>query len=120
MATGFLEGAIQEIFSDLIRARAVPPVSLFALRSLGRNQNPTPENIFKTTAGFDASWAQALKDFLAQNGRKEALESLINQRHLIAHGKNSSINITITMASLSGHLKKVVEIIDFLEKQVTR
>lgn len=115
LATGFLENAIPEIFADFIRTRSSQPVSNFALRALDRRQNPTPERLFQTAAGFDSAWAHALRDFLAQDGRKEALESLINQRHLIAHGKHSAI----TVAGVRIYLQKVVEVIEFLERQIS-
>ena len=48
------------------------------------------------------------------NGRKDAIDTIMANRHLIVHGKNSGI----TVARVSDYLDKAEEVLEFLEKQL--
>jgi hypothetical protein len=50
---------------------------------------------------------------MSQNGRKDAIDSIMNNRHLIAHGKDSGI----TVARVNDYLRKCIEVIEFIEAQ---
>ena len=50
---------------------------------------------------------------MEDNGRKDAIDSIMSNRHLIAHGKDS----TISLVRVSEYLKKSVEVVEFLEHQ---
>jgi hypothetical protein len=52
---------------------------------------------------------------LEQNKRKDAIDSIMANRHQIAHGKD----VGITVARVKEYLEKVVEIVDFIEVQCT-
>ncbi len=54
-----------------------------------------------------------METFLADNGRKDAIDSIMSNRHLIAHGGNSGITLT----RVNQYLDKCVEVIDFIETQ---
>ncbi|MGA9453625.1 MAG: HEPN domain-containing protein [Verrucomicrobiia bacterium] len=56
-----------------------------------------------------------LELFLESNGRKDAIDSVMNNRHQIAHGKNSGI----TIARVRGYLDKAEEVLNFIERQTT-
>jgi hypothetical protein len=79
-------------------------------------QNPNAQRFVETARAFRPSWANALEQFLAEEGRKEAIDSVMANRHLIAHGRDSGI----TVARVNEYLEKCVEVIEFIEVQCQR
>src|ERR687895_2444231 len=57
--------------------------------------------------------ADDLEKFLVEQGRKDAIDSIIANRHAIAHGRDSGI----TVARVVQYLDRCVEVIDFMEAQ---
>jgi hypothetical protein len=82
-------------------------------KALSQITNPNTTRFIEITLSFDKTWGSNLKDFVEDNGRKDAIDSIMSQRHRIAHGKNSDI----TVVRLREYLKKAIEVIEFLEKQ---
>jgi hypothetical protein len=77
-------------------------------------QNPNAEKITIIARSFDVHWASALEKFLEENGRKDAIDSVMNNRHQIAHGKD----VGITIPQVSEYLEKSIEVLEFIETQV--
>ncbi len=50
---------------------------------------------------------------MQQNGPKEAIDSIMANRHRIAHGRDSGI----TVARVREYLDKSVEVVEFIEAQ---
>ena len=48
-----------------------------------------------------------------EEGRKDAIDSIMANRHLIAHGKNSGISLV----RVKDYLEKSIEVIEFIENQ---
>lgn len=113
LAAGFLENAISEIYADFVRNSASEPVANYTCRVLVQIQNPKTSKFIETARLFKESWAEALEIFVAQDGRSDAINSIMSNRHLIAHGKDSGI----TIVRLREWLEKSVEVIDFIESQ---
>lgn len=68
-----------------------------------------------TVRAFDQAWANELEIFLDNDSasRKDAIDSIMANRHLIAHGRNTSISV----ARVRDYLDKAVEVIEFIETQ---
>ena len=118
LAAGLLENSIREIYSEYVRAASNPQVSSYATANLQNISNPNSNRFVQVASSFSQEWGHALEDFLeASSGeRKNAIDSIINNRHQIAHGRNSSISVV----RLSNYLEKAVEVIDFVESQCGR
>jgi hypothetical protein len=56
---------------------------------------------------------EGLASFLALEGRREAIDAIMANRHLIAHGSNSGI----TLVRVKEYLSKSVQVIEFIEEQ---
>jgi hypothetical protein len=110
---GCLENAVFEIYSDVISRMASPRVAKFATSRLEKVQNPKADKFLEIARAFDSKWADELEAFLAGEGRKEAVDSIMANRHLIAHGDNSGI----TIARLRGFFDKSVEVLEYIEIQ---
>ena len=113
LAAGFLENALVELYSDFCRRAASPPVSNFSATALGRIQNPKSQAFLKVSGAFNKSWATALETFIEDDGRKEAINSIMANRHLVAHGRDSGI----TVARVNEYLGKAIDVLEFVEQQ---
>ena len=114
LASGVLENALKEIYSEYVRRAASPAVSSYARSRLVQIQNPKSTVFVETTRCFDPTWAAKLEAFLQQEGRKDAIDSIMANRHQIAHGQNSGI----TVVRISEYLRKSEAVLDFIENQV--
>ena len=77
LVAGFLENAIAEIYTDFVNSAASEPVASFAGSILGRIQNPNAQRFLDTARSFRQLWADDLEKFLVEQGRKDAIDSII-------------------------------------------
>lgn len=113
LAAGFIENALADVYSTYARSSASPSISNYVEATLGKIHNPKSSRFLETARAFNADWEEALRDFLDIDGRKEAIDSIMTNRHLIAHGKDSGISLV----RVSEYLKKSVQVIEFIENQ---
>ncbi|MCI0487009.1 MAG: hypothetical protein L0229_10455 [Blastocatellia bacterium] len=115
LSAGFLENSLKEIYGEFVR-RAPKPVADYATSMLSGIQNPNTTKFIETARRFKPDWATELEAFVDSNGRREAINSIMKNRHEIAHGRPSGI----TMSQIKDYLDKAVEVIDFIESQCER
>ena len=113
LVSGVLENALVELYQDFSSRAASEPVANFAGSRLAKIQNPNADRFLQTARSFKISWGDELESFLESDGRKDAIDSVMNNRHQIAHGKSSGI----TVARVRSYLDKAEEVLDFIEKQ---
>ena len=113
LAAGFLENALSEVYSKYAKASANPQVSNYVEAVLGKIQNPKTGKFLDTARAFDRSWEESLSSFICNDGRKDAIDAIMSNRHLIAHGKDSGISL----ARVQEYFKKSIEVIEFIERQ---
>lgn len=114
LAAGLLQNAITEVYTEYVTRTSSGPISNYARSRLATIQNPKADKFIEVARNFDAAWAAGLQSFLGDEGRKEAVDSIMNVRHQIAHGKD----VGITYARISEYLKKAEDVIEFIEQQV--
>jgi hypothetical protein len=113
LASGFLENALKEVYSEYARSCSSAGVADFVESKLATIQNPKAGRFLETAGAFSKAWAVDLETFLETDGRKEAIDSIMANRHLIAHGKDSGI----TLVRVKDYLAKSVRVIEFIERQ---
>ena len=113
LASGFLENSLKEIYSRYARSCSASAVGDFVESRLDRVQNPKASRFIETAQSFNKQWGIELRVFLDQDGRKEAIDAIMSNRHQIAHGKDSAI----TLARVSDYLGKCACAIEFIELQ---
>lgn len=113
LCAGFLENALTAVYSDYCRGKASVPVANFAVRALEQISNPKTKRFLETAAAFRAEWKHELETFVDENGRRDAIDSIMNNRHLIAHGGRSDV----TVSRLSGYWSRSVQVVEFIEGQ---
>ena len=114
LAAGLLENALTGLYTEYVTRTAAGPVASYAKSRLITIQNPKADRFVEVARSFDPLWALSLEQFLADDGRKDAVDSIMSIRHQVAHGKNAGI----TLARISDYLERAVEVIEFIEGQV--
>lgn len=111
VSAGLIENSVSEIFGDFIDHKSSKPVAAYARAVLSQVQNPRTQKIIDIARSFKPEWGDELENFVNDEGRKEAINSIMSNRHLIAHGQNSSV----TISQVKTWIDKSVEIIEYVE-----
>jgi hypothetical protein len=114
LAAGLMENSLVILYSDFTSRNAQKPVANYATVQIAKIQNPKAKRFVEIARSFKDSWAVDLEAYTEQNGRKEAIDAIMANRHQIAHGQNSGI----TVARVSDYLNKAEEVLEFIEKQL--
>jgi RiboL-PSP-HEPN len=93
LLSGLLETSIREIISIHSEKRSAPTIANFVKESLERFQNPDPESIYMLFNRFDGDIGERLNSFWSDE-IKDAIGSIVGNRHLIAHGRDTTLTIT--------------------------
>jgi hypothetical protein len=113
VCAGFMENALVGIYSEVCRRTASEQVANFAARALQRISNPKTSRFVEVAGQFRAEWKAELEAFVKSEGRKEAIDSIMANRHLIAHGRPCEI----TLVRLRDYFLKSVQVLEFIGKQ---
>lgn len=114
LVSGFLENAISEVYVRFVTDAASPQVAQYTILVLQKIQNPNSRKFIETASNFKKEWGEQLNEFFLQDAsRKDAIDSIMKNRHAIAHGKNTSISVV----QVQKYFEKCVEVIDFIENQ---
>lgn len=110
--TGFIERAARQIYSEHARLRSGPTVASFVSKRLERRYNFNAERLCQLAGEFDPSWGEDLRSFLGED-RKLAIESIMTNRHRIAHGESVSLGFV----QLREWYKQVLQVVEHMECQ---
>ena len=118
LAAGLLESSIREIYGEFVINSSSPQVAKYAATALDNIHSPRASRFVQVAAAFSREWGQSLEEYVnASDGeRRNAIDSIMNNRHQIAHGRNTSISVV----RVKGYLDKAVDVIDFIESQCSR
>ena len=116
LTAGFLENALSEVYAQYVRCAASPAVAKFATRRLEGISNPKAGRFVETANSFSDTWGNELVAFLDEDGqrRRNAINSIMNNRHKIAHGQGT----TISVGRVRQYLPGCVEVIEYIENQL--
>jgi uncharacterized protein YjbJ (UPF0337 family) len=112
LLSGLLETAIREIIAIYCEKKSIPAIANFVKNRLERFQNPDPESILQLLNSFDSGIGDKLEQ--QWSGEiKDAVGSIVGNRHLIAHGRDTSTTLT----RVSEWTKAAKKFIEFMEKE---
>ena len=115
LCAGFLENAISEIYIEFAEKASAPPIASFSRKTLEKITNPKSQKFIETAHNFKKNWGEELEAYFSDNpSKKNAIDSIMNNRHQIAHGKTTSISV----ARVREYLKESVDVIKFIESQI--
>ncbi|MFH1011806.1 MAG: MAE_28990/MAE_18760 family HEPN-like nuclease [bacterium] len=110
LTAGYLEVSVREILSDYTSKVANRNVGNLVRRYLEGFHNPNMERILQVVGRFDKDWGDSLKSD-TEGQLKEAVDSIMANRHNIAHGKQSGISF-VQIKEYYEQAKKVAELIE--------
>jgi hypothetical protein len=113
LCAGFLENSLRHVYTDYVTKCSNTRVASFACSRIAGIQNPKSGKFVEIARSFDSTWATSLESCLSDQGRKEAIDSIMATRHLVAHGKDTAI----TIVRIKEYLTKAVEVLEFIESQ---
>ncbi len=113
LSAGFIENALVDVYSTYARSCASRSIGNYVENSLRKVHSPKSSRFLQTARAFNSDWEASLKEFLDTDGRREAIDGIMSNRHLIAHGRETDI----TLGRVSGYLKKSVQVVDFIANQ---
>ena len=90
LVSGFLETAIAELLLEHSRRSGAPTLQRFVDSKTSNFTNANAEKLLQLLGSFDPQWRTAAEDFL-QDEFKTAVDSVVNLRNGIAHGRNTGI-----------------------------
>ena len=116
LTAGFLENALAIVYAQYVKDTASPAVANFATRRLEDISNPKAARFIETARSFNERWAEELDAFLNEDDqrRKNAIDSIMNNRHQIVHGQPTRISVVQVKEYLPG----CVEVVEFIEEQL--
>lgn len=94
LISGHIEKSVKLIINEYVYHKANKAISDYVNVSLSKSTNYNFEKICQLLFKFNNDWGKALKD---QTTEKEihSINSIIANRHLIAHGENSGISFVL-------------------------
>lgn len=114
-STGYIETAFRLIIQEHVKLKATREISAYVVRDLEGVQNPKCEKIIKVLRSFSEEWGNKLNEYFIKNPDvKDAIDSLMNNRHLIAHGRAC----TITLGRVSDFFDKADNAIEFINTTI--
>jgi hypothetical protein len=114
VTSGFLERSLRSIFYEYARKRARPFVANYVEDHLKLFRNPDLERIFQLLGAFNPDWRSKL-EAQTKGQIQIAINSVVGQRHRIAHGESVSLNL----GSMLGYYKSIVKFVRIVDDLVS-
>lgn len=112
LVSGFLENSVRLTYTEYARKRADSSVADFVESRLRQFQNPRMGTILDLAGAFCQEWKQRLeRDTNGQLG--ESVNSIVGNRHKIAHGES----VGLTLHTLMQYYGDALKVVDLLRQQ---
>lgn len=112
LVSGYLETSVRAIYSEYSGNRANENVANYVSSRLERFQSPKMGNILELTRAFSLQWAEDLQN-ATEGELKESVDSIVANRHNIAHGRDSGISYT----RIREYYQNAIKVIELIEGQ---
>jgi len=111
---GFFEKSIQQIFYEHALRTGRLQLARFVSKELEWETSYNTQRLLDVVGRFDTDWQRQLEIFMADDNRKNALDSIRNDRNRIAHGES----VTVGLSTLKEWYKRVTDTVDYVESIV--
>ena len=112
LTCGFIEQSVRAVYTAYAAEVANPKVASYVAAHLERTPNPNMGVILQIAGQFSPEWKSELAD--KTEGRlKEVVNSIVANRHSIAHGHD----VGITYVTISDYYRDAVKVIELIEEQ---
>jgi hypothetical protein len=110
LVSGFLEVSIREIFYGYTEKKTNEKVAKFVSAQLKHFRSPNSENVISLAGSFSEQWREELQKSIVDD-LKDALDSIVANRHNIAHGTD----VGITFGRISAYYGNAVKVLSLIE-----
>lgn len=111
LVSGFLENSVEICLGKYSRRVTNDAVANFVSSKLRGFQNPKMGHIAELFGSFDPAWAAKL-DAETQGRLSDSVNSIVGNRHKIAHGES----VSLSLGSLATYYQDAVKVIELMEK----
>lgn len=109
LVSGFLEQAIIELLLEYVRRRSDETIQRHVEQRLRRFTTAKASNIANLMGSFNVDWQKDLEGYFVDE-QKDALDSVVNLRHAISHGRS----VGVTMVSVQRYYARVKEAVQHI------
>lgn len=110
LACGHLEVAVETILRDYATSASNPSVARFAGFAIRHVlKSPKVDNVLDVVGSFNPAWKNDL-EAKVEGEVKESVNSMVGQRHLIAHGRDSDLSLGRFKGYYAGIKKFIVQL----------
>jgi hypothetical protein len=109
LVAGFLEQAVIELLLEHVRNHSRPSVLRHLDGNLRRFTSANAQRIQDTVGSFDADWREDLGNYIVDE-RKAAVDSIVNLRHNVSHGRY----VGVTLAGVKAYYSHVKDVVDHI------
>lgn len=93
LISGFIENAMRILLTEYSKNKSHPNVSNYVSKQIKGITNLNNERILQLLGSFDSKWRTVIEQKIS-DAQKDAIDSIVANRHNIVHGR--SVGITIT------------------------
>lgn len=116
LTAGFIEESLRVLLLEFTRNNASLEIQKFVEKEVSYVTNCKTERILEVLNKFDSSWGTTFENEIKDNSPidkeiKDSIDSIVINRHLIAHGKSVGISYT-TVKKYYGFCTKAIEILE--------
>lgn len=94
LVSGFIENSCKFIISEYSTRQSPPKINEFIIKNVNRQTNFNSTNIISFFSTFSKEWGETLENFIVED-KKESIDTILNNRHQIVHGKNAGVSFVI-------------------------
>ena len=107
LVSGYMEKAVVAFVVEHARRNGGPTLQRFVEQRTKNFANAKASRVQELLGSFDLTWQQKIEDFLVDE-RKDAVDSIVNLRNIIAHG--GSVGLTYSrIHEYYRHAQRVIE-----------
>lgn len=107
LTSGYLEEVIKILIQDYVAAQSSPTVANHVSSRTSNLTNLNSEKIGQLLNSFSSSWRDKFIDCLSEE-EKDAIDSVVANRHQIAHGRNVGVSY-VRIKDWYKDIKRVVD-----------
>jgi hypothetical protein len=107
LVSGYLEKSLTELLQEHSRRHGGPTLQRFVERNTRRFANANSQKLRDLLGSFNADWTAKL-DAVLVDEFKDAVDSVISLRHVIAHGGSAGI----TLSRVSEYYQRIQLVVD--------
>jgi len=116
LVSGFIEESLRVLLEEYTRTHSGPNIQNFVGKQIGNITNCKTSRILEVLSKFSQDWAEDFSNQIQARSSitdeiKNSIDSVIANRHDIAHGRNVGITYT-RISNYYNNIKKAVDILD--------